>query len=203
MKNIRLYLLAVSALVVSVGSFLLSGVGASTASASDKDVIVVNTTSNPVPVVPQGSTAVTGTVSVSNFPEAVAIVPAGTPITLRQTLGLAGPIHASEHVVLYDSRSGSTHLNGQIAIGSISIASVSTPSPGEVYYEFSANNCSGNGFGTVRSIVAQTGATTHLDFPIPQVVPDVGAQSPFCMELQVLNGNHAELIDVTAVGSVR
>ena len=38
------------------------------ANAGDKDVNVVNTASNPVPVAPQGTTTVAGTVAVSNLP---------------------------------------------------------------------------------------------------------------------------------------
>jgi len=202
MKDLKIYLLVAFALVAFVGSVLISGARTSNAAASEKDVTVVNNASDPVPVTLQGSTSVSGTVAVSNFPDAVAILPAGTPITLRQTLGLSQSIHAIENVTLFRDN-GDTHINGQLAIGSISIASTSTPNPGEIYYDFVATNCSGNGFGEIRTVVAQSGGTTHLDLPIPQMVPGNGPQRPFCVELQILNGNHAEIIDVTAVGTVR
>jgi hypothetical protein len=202
MKDLKIYLLVALALVAFVGSILISGARASKAAASDKDVTVVNNASDPVPVTLQGGTSVSGTVAVSNFPDAVAILPAGTPITLHQTLGLGGPIHASENVTLFKNN-GDRHINGQIAIGSISIASVSTPTPGEIYYDFFASDCSGNGLGEIRTVVAQTGSTTHLDFPIPQVVPEDGPQRPFCVNVTILNGNEANIIDITAVGAVR
>ena len=53
------------------------------------------------------------------------------------------------------------------------------------------------------SVVPQTGTTTHLDFPIPQMVPESGSASPFCIDVTILNGNHADIIDITAVGSLR
>jgi hypothetical protein len=202
MKNFRIYMLVVVALAISIISFLLSGANVSKAASSDKDVTVVNTASNPVPVSPQGTTTVTGTVSISNLPNSIVTLPAGTPITLRQTLGLAGPINSVEHVRLFNTH-GDTHINGQIAIGSISIAAVASGNPGEISYDFGVNNCSGNGFGDLRTVVAQTGTTSHLDFPIPQMAPETGPASPFCIDVTVLNGNHAENIDITLVGSIR
>ena len=50
----------------------LSGSSSSAATAI-KDVLVVNTQSNPVPVAAQGATTVTGTVAVSNFPGSFAV----------------------------------------------------------------------------------------------------------------------------------
>ena len=67
MKNIRSYLLVLCALTIFGVSFLLYGAGYSRA-ASDKDVVVVNTSSNPVPVSAQGTTNIAGSVSVSNTP---------------------------------------------------------------------------------------------------------------------------------------
>jgi len=52
-------------------SFFLSG--SSSSAAASKDVVVVNTQANPVPVAAQGTTAVAGSVSVSNFPASFAV----------------------------------------------------------------------------------------------------------------------------------
>jgi len=72
MKNIRIYLLVLCSVVFTTVSFFLSGASSSAATAI-KDVLVVNTQSNPVPVTAQGATTVTGTVAVSNFPGSFAV----------------------------------------------------------------------------------------------------------------------------------
>ncbi len=84
MKNIRIYLLALCALALSTGSILVGGSSASTTAAPDKDVVVVNTSSNPVPVTAQGTTNIAGTVSVSNFPGSIAVsnFPSLQPVTV-------------------------------------------------------------------------------------------------------------------------
>ena len=89
MKNHRIYMLVGFAVFVSIGSFLLSGVSVSKAASSDKDVTVINSAANPVPVSTARNHRYYRAVSVSNFPNVLATVPAGTPITLHQTLGLA------------------------------------------------------------------------------------------------------------------
>lgn len=68
----RIYLLALCAVALSAGSFLLAAAGSSHAAPPDKDVVVVNTPSNPVPVQMQGPTNVAGSVSVSNTPNVLA-----------------------------------------------------------------------------------------------------------------------------------
>ncbi len=72
MKNIRIYLLVLCTVTFAIVSFLLSGSPSSAATAG-KDVVVINTQSNPVPVAAQGATTVTGTVAVSNFPGSFAV----------------------------------------------------------------------------------------------------------------------------------
>lgn len=75
MKNIRTYLAALCAVVFFGGSFLLNGIVASKAATTTTDkpaFTVVNTTANPVPVAAQGTTSVTGTVSV-NFPGSIGV----------------------------------------------------------------------------------------------------------------------------------
>jgi len=67
MKNPKIYFIALLGLVLSGGSLLLNTSPGATAS-SDKDVVVTNTSGNPVPVVTQGTTNVAGSVSVSNTP---------------------------------------------------------------------------------------------------------------------------------------
>lgn len=67
MKNIRIYLIALLAVALSGGSLLLSA-APTTQALSDKDVVVTNTTANPVPVVTQGTTNIAGGVSVTNTP---------------------------------------------------------------------------------------------------------------------------------------
>jgi hypothetical protein len=228
MKNIRTYLLVLCALTLFAGCFLLNGYETSHAELLTPKVEVVNKPDKPLPVAVQGTTNVAGTVSVSNFPgfpvnqpvtvtnlpatQPVAvtnlpavqeIAAAGTPITLRQSLGLSGPINSVEHVVLFDDATGNHQLNGRLAIGSLSIAAASSGNAGEIDFNFFATNCSGNGYGEVRSVVMQTGTTMHLDLPIPQMVPSGGSFSPFCIEADVLNGNHAANIDVSLVGSAR
>jgi hypothetical protein len=84
MKNIRIYLVALCALVLSAGSFLLNGATSSIAAPSDKDVVVTNTASNPVPVQAQGTTNVSGNISISNTPS-VSI--ANTPTVNAQEFG--------------------------------------------------------------------------------------------------------------------
>jgi len=68
MKNMRIYLIALCALALSGGSILLSGSPASRAQSGGKDVVVTNTTANPVPVAVQGTANIAGSVSVSNTP---------------------------------------------------------------------------------------------------------------------------------------
>lgn len=75
MKNIRIYLVASVALLLAAGSFLLSGASSTQASpppSDPKDVEVVNTSSNPVPVVTLGTTNVSGNVNVLNSPNVFA-----------------------------------------------------------------------------------------------------------------------------------
>ncbi len=67
MKNTKIYFVALLGLVVSGGSLLLSA-SPGTKASSDKDVVVTNTSGDPVPVVTQGTTNVAGSVSVSNTP---------------------------------------------------------------------------------------------------------------------------------------
>jgi hypothetical protein len=67
MKNTRIYCVALLGLVLSGGSLLLSA-SPGTKASSDKDVVVTNTSGNPVPVITQGTTNVAGSVSVSNTP---------------------------------------------------------------------------------------------------------------------------------------
>ncbi len=73
MKDIKIYLLVLGALASSAVSFLLNGSRASNAQAPDKNVVVVNTPSNPAPVAMQGITNVAGTVSLTNSPASVAV----------------------------------------------------------------------------------------------------------------------------------
>jgi hypothetical protein len=84
MKNVRIYLVAFCALVLSAGSFLLNGATSSIAAPPDKDVVVTNTASNPVPVQTQGVTNISGNVSISNTPS-VSI--ANTPTVNAQEFG--------------------------------------------------------------------------------------------------------------------
>jgi hypothetical protein len=86
MKNIRAYLAAACAVVFFAGAFLLNGVSASNAAATNAktDVIVVNTTDSPIPVVAQGTTNIAGSVSVAgNSPS--------NPLSVRDVDNLARP----------------------------------------------------------------------------------------------------------------
>jgi hypothetical protein len=93
MKNIRTYLAAACAVTFFAGSFLLNGIYTSrAATTTDKpEVTVVNTTANPVPIVAQGTTNVSGTVSanipgsiaVSNFPGLQSVAVSNFPNTQR------------------------------------------------------------------------------------------------------------------------
>jgi hypothetical protein len=67
MKAIRIYLIVFCALGLSGGSLLLSA-APSTNAITDKDVVITNTTANPVPVAIQGTASVTGNVNVANMP---------------------------------------------------------------------------------------------------------------------------------------
>jgi len=67
MKHIRVYLIALLAVAMSGGSLLLSA-APTTQALTDKDVVVTNTTANPVPVSVQGATAITGDVNIANTP---------------------------------------------------------------------------------------------------------------------------------------
>ena len=64
MKGIKSYFLTAVGVVVVVGSFMLSGAHTSSAAPppATQDVRVVNTTTNPVPILAQGTTNVAGTV---------------------------------------------------------------------------------------------------------------------------------------------
>jgi hypothetical protein len=84
MKNIRIYLVALCALALSAGSFLLSGAGASHAQLLAQDVRVINKPANPVPVQSQGTTNIAGNVNVTNTPS-VSI--ANTPTVSAQEFG--------------------------------------------------------------------------------------------------------------------
>ena len=76
MKGMRIYVIAVCALALSAGSLLLNAAPGSTA-ASDRDVVVTNTSANPVPVVTQGTTNIEGFVNVSKLPSVdIATMPA-------------------------------------------------------------------------------------------------------------------------------
>lgn len=70
MHNTRIYLLALAAATLSAGSFLIVATGSSTAAPPDKDLVVVNTPSNPVPVQAQGNLSVTA--NLTNTPSVLA-----------------------------------------------------------------------------------------------------------------------------------
>jgi hypothetical protein len=67
MKNTKIYFVALLGLLLFGGSLLLNA-SPGTKASSAKDVVVTNTSGNPVPVVTQGTTNVAGSVSVSNTP---------------------------------------------------------------------------------------------------------------------------------------
>jgi len=121
------------------------------------------------------------------------------------TLGLNGPIGSSAHLVLFKDSDGGHDLNGKLAIGSLTIAATQagTGNPGEIFFDFFANDCASNSYGELRSVVMHAGSTEHLDFPTPQLAPAGGPRTPFCVVVDVLNGNYANNIDITLVGSVR
>ena len=100
MKHIRIYLVASVGLLLAAGSFLLSG-GASSSAAPppDKDVVVVNTPSNPVPVQPFGTTNVSGNVNISNQPNVFAHQSGPWTVLANQSgtwnVSLVGPTNVS------------------------------------------------------------------------------------------------------------
>ena len=74
MRKAKNYLLALGVMVVSAGSILLHRSSILSAeAATDNGVVVVNTQSDPVPVAVQGTTNVSGSVSMANLPANVRV----------------------------------------------------------------------------------------------------------------------------------
>jgi len=84
MRNIKIYIVALAALAVSIGSFLLNRPSTSSAAATADNALVVNTTSDPVPVAVQGTTSVTGSIDMANLPGNIRVsnFPSLQPVTV-------------------------------------------------------------------------------------------------------------------------
>jgi hypothetical protein len=90
MTKIRNYLVTACGFVVLVGAVVLSSpITANSQKAKPSDVNVVNTASNPIPTLAQGTTTIAGNVSVTNTPTVNLASGASVNVTNTPTVNLA------------------------------------------------------------------------------------------------------------------
>ena len=152
----------------------------------------------------------TQSVSVSNFPDSQPVVPAGTPITLRNYSGIYnGDVHRMGLVTDGLPRDGATPLSGQLAIGSITFTAF-TVDEHKPQINLYTTDCEGNDLELLNQVTlaaGSNGSTVHIDYPTPQLTPWNGPRNRFCIAAVILN-DHADSgatapFNVTLVGSLR
>ncbi|MDX6594254.1 MAG: hypothetical protein QOJ13_3450 [Gaiellales bacterium] len=165
-SRVRPAVLAVACVVTGV----VAGPGlADAAQRVAQDVFVTNTAANPVPVAPQGTTQVAGTVNVANQPEPPAPEPKPRPIQKRFEGTISDENHGAFATVAYNVPAGK--------ILTVEYGQLYVIKPYEVNGVSFSVSCSANAGTDIESVVWQlpelaSSETWHLfGGPMTLVVP--------------------------------